>query len=73
MKLKLEDIDSNRPYEGWVEFVHSWIFNEEDRRLFQRHYLDGITYDELAEEFCMDVDTVKSHVYKTRNKLFKHL
>lgn len=73
MKLKLENIDPDREYDGWVEFFHRWIFDEDDRKLLQRHYLDGIQYGDLAEEFCIDVDTVRSRMRKARNKLFKHI
>lgn len=73
MKLKFEDVDPEKSFEAWVDLINSWIFNEEDRKLLKRHYLDGISYGDLSEEFCMDIDTVKSRIYKAQAKLFKHL
>lgn len=73
MKRKLEDVDPERNYEQWVGLINSWIFNEEDRKLLKRYYLDGITHGNLAEEFCLDIDTVKKRIYKASEKLFKHL
>ena len=73
MKRKLEDLDPERDFEGWVRLIDAWIFNEEDRKLLKRHYLDGISYGDLAEEFCLDLDTIKSRIYKAQAKLFKHL
>ena len=73
MKLKLKDIDPDQEYDGWVEFFHRWIFDEIDRKLLQRFYLDGISYGDLAEEFNMDFDTVRTRMRKARNEFFKHL
>ncbi|MBR5310635.1 MAG: hypothetical protein IKU42_05890 [Oscillospiraceae bacterium] len=73
MKRKLEDMDPERPYDGWVQLIDSWIFNQEDRKLLKRHYLDGVPYGDLSEEFCLDVDTIKKRIYKASEKLFRHL
>lgn len=73
MKRKFEDLDPERDFDAWVKLIDSWIFNEEDRKLLKRHYLDGISYGDLSEEFLMDIDTVKSRIYKAQAKLFKHL
>ena len=51
------------------EFIHS----ERDRALLKRRYIDGITYERLAEEFYLSVRQTKTIVYKASDKLFKHL
>ena len=51
------------------ELIHS----ERDRLILKRRLLDGITYDKLAEEFDLSVRQVKSIVYKSENRIFKHM
>ena len=43
MKRKLEDIEPERDFGQWENLINAWIFNEEDRKLLKRHYLDGIS------------------------------
>lgn len=73
MKRKLEDVDPERSYEQWANLINSWIFNEEDRKILKRHYLDGLSYGDLAEEFRLDIDTIKKRIYKAQKRLFEHL
>ena len=56
-----------------TEAVTEWILNERDRKVILRRLLDGITYERLAEEFDMSVPQIKRIVYKTQEKLFRHL
>ena len=39
--------------------INEWIFNERNRSILKRRMLDGITYEQLAEEFDMSVSQVK--------------
>lgn len=63
----------NLPREYWEKLIDSWIFNERDRNLLKRRLLDGIKYEDLAEEFDMSVRQVKNVVYQSQSKLFKHV
>lgn len=63
----------NLPREYWEKLIDSWIFNERDRKLLKRRLLDGIKYEDLAEEFDMSVRQVKNVVYQSQSKLFKHV
>lgn len=56
-----------------TETVEEWILNERDRKVILRRLLDGITYERLAEEFDMSVTQIKRIVYKTQEKVFRHL
>ena len=49
------------------------IFNERDRAILKRRLLDGICYEPLAEEFGLSVDRIKQIVYKSQDRLFRHL
>lgn len=53
--------------------IDEWIFNERDRRILKRRMLDGICFEPLAEEFDLSVQSVKTIVYKTQDKLYKHI
>lgn len=57
----------------WTELIDEWIFSERNRAILKRRLLDGITYDCLAEEFDLSVRHVKNIVYKSQERLFKHL
>ena len=53
--------------------IDEWILNERDRAILKRRLLDGICFEPLAEEFDMSVRQIKNIVYKSQEKLFRHL
>lgn len=53
--------------------IDEWIFSERDRKILKRRLLDGITYENLAEEFDLSVRQVKTIVYKCEDKLYKKI
>lgn len=53
--------------------IDEWILNEKYRRILKRRLLDGIIYEELAEEFDMSVRQIKNIVYRSEARLFKHV
>lgn len=53
--------------------IDEWIFSERDRAILKRRMLDGIYYDALAEEFDLSVRQIKKIVYKSRDKIYRHL
>lgn len=53
--------------------IDEWVFNERDRRILKRRLLDGIVYEQLAEEFGLSTQRVKAIVYKTQDKVFRHI
>lgn len=50
--------------------IDEWIFNERNREILKRRLLDGIIYDDLAEEFDLSIQQVKNIVYREQDKLF---
>lgn len=52
--------------------IDEWIFKERDRQILKRRLLDGVCYDQLAEEFSLSVRQVKNIVYRCEDKIFKH-
>ena len=53
--------------------IDELIFNERDRAILKRRLLDGICYEPLAEEFGLSVGRIKQIVYKSQDRLFRHL
>ena len=53
--------------------IDEWVFNERDRKIMKRRYLDGIQYSELADEFNLSIQRIKTIVYTNANKIKKHL
>ena len=59
-----------------TEAIEEWIIGknaQRDRAIIYRRLIDGLTYEALAEEFDMSVMQIKRIVYKTQEKLFRHL
>lgn len=55
------------------EVIKEWIHSERDRRILERRLIDGITFEQLADEFDMSPRQMKNIVYKLQEQLFKHL
>ena len=53
--------------------IDEWILNERDRAIMKRRLIDGICYEPLAEEFDMSVAQIKRIVYKSQEKVFRHI
>lgn len=53
--------------------IDEWIFNARNRDILKRRLLDGLTYEEIAEEFHLSVQAVKSIVYKNRERIYSHI
>ena len=53
--------------------IDDYIHSERDRNILKRRLIDGILYEQLAEEFDLSVQRVKAIVYKSQERIFKHL
>ena len=53
--------------------ISEHIHNERNRRILERRLVDGIGFEDLAEEFDMSVRQVKTIVYKQQKVLFGKL
>lgn len=65
-KMEYSNSDISRVID---EYIHS----ERDRAILKRRLLDGICYEPLAEEFGLSVRQIKNIVYKSQERLFKHM
>ncbi len=69
--MKIEDYNLSRSEISAI--IDEWIFDERERAMLKRRYLDGVCFETLAEEFSLSVQRTKKIIYKARNKLFKHI
>ena len=53
--------------------IDQWIFNERHRMILSDRLFNGTTYDRLAEKYGLSIKQVKSIVYKSMDRLEKHL
>lgn len=53
-----------------IELIDQRVLNERDRKLLRRRYIDGITYEQLAEEFDLSRTQVCNIVYKYQKRIF---
>ena len=56
--------------------IDEWIIGrnaERDRKIMKRRLIDGVIFDDLAEEFELSVRQTKNIVYKCEERLFKHI
>ena len=57
----------------WEKLIDEWIFSERDRAILKRRLLDGLGFEQLAEEFYLSVQQTKTIVYKSQTRLFQYL
>ena len=53
--------------------IDEYIHSERNRKLLKRRYIDGITYERLAEEFDLSVRQTKAIVYQSEAAIFSHI
>ena len=49
--------------------IDEWCLNARYREILKLRFLDGMTYDEIAEIFFISVNTVRYHIKKIYPKL----
>lgn len=56
---------------GMILLINEYIHSERDRKILKRRLIDGLTYENLAEEFDLSVTQIKRIVYKGEDTIFK--
>lgn len=49
--------------------IDTWIFNERDRKILYRRFIDGIRLEPLAAEFDLSVSQIKRIINKGRETI----
>lgn len=55
-----------------LDLIDSYIFNERNRQIVSRRLLDGVNYEDLAEEYSLSVNQIKTVCYKAIEKISAH-
>jgi DNA-directed RNA polymerase specialized sigma24 family protein len=71
MKHSLDEFGLSR--QQVLELIDSYIFHERNRQVLRRRLLDGVGYEELAYEFGLSVNQVKTVCYTAIQKLSSHI
>lgn len=69
--MNIEDSNFDR-YE-WENLIDRWIFDEKDRTILKRKFLDNIPIEKIAEEIEMSVIQTKRRFKRAKIQLFKHI
>ena len=55
------------------ELIDEHIHNARNRAILRLRYIDGMTYENIAAKMELSTQQVKKIVYKSQEKLLKHL
>jgi DNA-directed RNA polymerase specialized sigma subunit len=69
--LNIEDGNLDR-YQ-FSELIDRWIFDEKDRIILKRKFLDNASLEKIAEEIEMSVIQTNRRFKKAKTQLFKHI
>ena len=64
------------PRSEWERLIDEGIIgknSERDRAMLRRRLFDGLCYEELAEEFYLSTTQTKTIIYKSLQKIIKHI
>lgn len=56
-----------------LDLIDAYIFNARNRQILRRRLIDGICYEDLAEEFSLSVNHVKTVCYSAITKIKSHI
>ena len=65
--------DSNLDRYTWENLIDRWIFDEKDRIILKRKFLDNISLERIAEEIDMSVVQTNRRFKKAKIQLFKKI
>lgn len=56
-----------------THIIDEYIHSARDRQILKRRLIDGLCYEQLADEFQMSDRQIKNIVYKNEMILFRHI
>ena len=65
--------DSNLDRFEWENLIDRWIFDEKDRIILKRKFLDNIALEKIAEEIDMSVIQTNRRFKRAKMQLFKRI
>lgn len=71
---KIDRYDLSRS--EWENLIDEWLIGknaERDRAIMRRRLFDGVCFEPLAEEFDLSVQQTKNIVYRSMDRLVRHI
>lgn len=65
--------DSNLDRYEWESLIDRWIFDEKDRIILKRKFLDNAPLEKIAEEIDLSDRQTKRRFNKAKMQLFKRI
>lgn len=65
--------DSNLDRYEWENLIDRWIFDEKDRIILKRKFLDNISLERIAEDLDMSTRQINRRFKKAKMQLFKRI
>ena len=65
--------DFNVPRSVIEHIIDEWCLNARYREILKLRYLDGLTYEEIAEKVLLSTRQVKNIVYKEGDKVLRRI
>ena len=56
-----------------LDLIDAYIFDERNRQIVTRRLIDGVLYEDLADEYGLSVNQVKTVCYKAIEKISAHI
>ena len=56
-----------------IAIIDEVIHSERDRQILKRRMVDGVYFEQLAEEFDLSTQRIKAIVYKAQKRIIKYL
>lgn len=53
--------------------INEWIHNKRNREILHDRYIDGLTFEKIAEKHGLSTQHIKSIVYHGQSVIFSHL
>jgi AraC-like DNA-binding protein len=65
--------DSNLDRYQFSDLIDRWIFDEKDRIILKRKFLDNVSLEKIAEDLDMSPRQINRRFNKAKMQLFKRL
>lgn len=65
--------ESNLDRYEWENLIDRWIFDEKDRIILKRKFLDNVSLERIAEDLDMSPRQINRRFNKAKMQLFKRL
>lgn len=69
MKHEIPDLPNSKR----IELINEYIHNKKHRAALKLRLVEGMTYEEIAEQLDMSTQQIKTIIYRGIDKLIRHI